>query len=482
MSKKSWAWIAAILVVAATTRLVFAVLVWTPTAKSPDQTISVMYVRSAYLLATGHGYAQAIPDSPAYQSIEGSNGLKQRARNGTKLTLSNGAIVPLDGLYPEMVHPPGWSVVASALHRLSGLPVWLPMQILGGLVDVAACGLAYWLTYLLLGSYRIARLSGLFYALFPPLAYASIRLQPIAFMSFFVLLETVLFVLACRSQGRRQILLFAACGLLAGVSAYFRPDYLLLAPFLVIGLFWTAMKAWKILAIGIGMAALSLVVLTPWTVRNYDLAGRIIVTSTSVGATLVSGLGAVPNPWGFGPSDVDRAKEAAQRGIPTPFNAEADAYFRGVFWDAVKKHPGTYLKQLLRRSWMPLAPPHDWGLVSKFKARPFHELRRQGAIFANLIDLAVAHWPRIISGALMLIGHIGLVLMYLRERKARPVIITLFLVWAYAAFSHIFTLMVPFYLLPAAFVPLIGLAYLCSGRLRGVWKVTRSPRRPVYQN
>lgn len=462
MTRRRWMHIIAILLAATALRIFYANLVWTPAAKSPDASMSVMYVRSAYLLAAGLGYSQTIPGSPAYKSIEGVGGLKETARDGKRITLETGGLVPADGLYPETLHPPGWSILGAIFHRATGLPVWLVMQILGILFDLAACGILYGLTLNVLKKHKIAATATLLYALFPPFAYASVRLQPIGFVCFFVLLETAIVLSAARRKGRLKFTLYALCGVLLGVSAYFRPDYLLLGPFLMAGVWWNERRYWQPLVLAVGMTIISVAVLSPWAYRNHEQLGRWVFTSTSAGATLITGLGGYPNPWGFGPSDIDRAKEASAQGISTPWSSEADLYFRKTFVEAIKSHPGAYIGILLRKSWMPLAPPHDWGLTSTTRKRPFYEIRREGKVFDNLKYVIHTYWSRALSSAIMLLGNLGLLLIVFKEPARRKDMVFLILVILYAAFSHVFTVMFPIYILPAAFVPLIGLAYILN--------------------
>lgn len=456
MSRRHGTYLLAVLLVAVLFRAFYSYLVWTPVAKSPEDSMAVMYLRSSYLMAAGLGYAQTIPGSPAYRDIER---IRERADQQPVTPAMVDDISP-DGLYPEMLHPPGWSILAYSIHRLTGLPVPVPMQVVGTVVDVASCALLYALVVMVLGSHGVALVASLLYALFPPFAYSVASLSPVVFTTFFVIAATIFFLLGVKAEGRRRYLFYGLCGLVMGVGSYFRPDYLLLGPFLIAGLWIHRRRFWRPVAVGAFILMVTLATLWPWAYRNYRHSGQWVFTSSSVGATLVTGLGTFPNPWGFGSSDLDRTEEAAAQGISTPFGLEADRYFRRVFVDAVKEHPGAYARILLQRSWQPVATPYNWGLTLPSRATSFSEIRREGRLVESIGYLVRAFWPAAVSAGIAFLSLIASLFMVLREWKRHPLVLFLILVPLYAALSHIFTHMAPYFLLPGFFAQLVGLAYV----------------------
>ena len=469
MTRSTWKHLAVILAVATVCRAAYAVLVWTPWFISPSETMSKMYVRSAYALSAGLGYAQTIPDSPADEDLKN---LVREGETGKWIRWSSGPRVRPDGLYPEMLHPPGWSLIAASLHRGLGVPVTRAMHCVTAVVDVAACAMLYWLVLLALDSVRVARVAAWLYAVFPPLCYASATLRPIGFMSFFMILATIWIVLAVRSRkAAARWGCYVLCGATIGLAGYFRPDFLLLGPFFFLGLWFIRRRFFSSLAAAAGILAVSLIVLFPWARRNHKLCGRWMFTSCGAGCTLISGLGAYDNPWGFGPSDHDRARETAEQGLRTPFCPEADTYFRGRFFDAVREHPWAYAWIVARRSFQAVAPPYAWGLKLPARTKSFSSLRREGKLVENLGYLAKAFWPRI-SMAVVSLAALICALIVLIRRWRGPVWLVM-LVPLYAALSHMFSHMAPYYLLPGAFAQLTALAYVLG---RG-WR--DDPKRPA---
>ena len=340
-------------------RVVLALLAGTPGFRNPSQNMSIVFVKGGYALAAGLGYVKGKSDSPSAAAI---SELSNKGERGQAIGPADGASVPRDSLRPITIHPPGWSLIGVGLHRLTGLPISKLMRALGIIVDSAAAVLVYFLVLACLGQPKVAVAASLFYALFPPLAWIPAALYPPAFTNFFVILITYLIVLAVGSSWRRQIRLFACVGVLQGLAAYFRADYLLLAPFLALGLWAASRQFWPSLAAGVGMLLISVLVLLPWGYRNHAAYGRWNLTCTTFGGTAINGLAMYPNPWGFQAGDENRAKEAAAHGIDDPFGPAGDVYFRGVLARVISEHPLAYAKIVARRLVEGVTAPHEWGL------------------------------------------------------------------------------------------------------------------------
>jgi hypothetical protein len=251
------------------------------------------------------------------------------------------------------------------------------------------------------------------------------------------------------------------CGVSIGIGSYFRPDFLLLGPFFFIGLWFYLRRFWFSLLAGTAVLAISLLVLFPWAYRNYQICGRWIFTSSAVGSTLISGLGAHPNPWGFGPSDNDRAIDAAKHGISNPLGPVADAYFRKVFVESVKERPWAYAKIIAQRTPHIIATPYTCGFKRTGKIA-YSELQSQGKIFSNIGYMVKTFWDRILMAIISFVSLVCTIEMFLCERTRYKLIIFPILVPVYSALSHLFTIMEPEYLLPGVFGQLIGLAYVMS--------------------
>jgi hypothetical protein len=425
--------------------------------------MSNMYVRSAYGILSGHGYAQYVPLSPAYNDIinkvispafdEG------KYPDAGKLNLSN------EGAYPETLHPPGWSVLAAALTFITRIPVWFIMQGVTILFDLAAL----LLFFMLLREWKIKesmqRTAVLLYAVFPPLLFITANVRPEGFMSFFILANTLLFV---RYYQTRQFRFLLYCGLVSGLMSYFRPDFLLFVPFLCLifttEFFRSISLRNFILYAGrpLFILLVTFATLLPWGIRNYREFGQWIFTSSGAGCTLVTGLGTYPNPWGFGPSDADRLDEAVKAGYRDAFDVKADPFFRQMFSEAVAEHPSAFLGILARRLIQPLAPPYSWG-IQREEGASFTAFRSKGISLLSAWTLILRnYWTDMASAILMLLGNAGMIMLFIREKENKILRWVPVLAYAYAVFSHVFTHMAPYYVLPAVFAQLLGLVYLIA--------------------
>jgi 4-amino-4-deoxy-L-arabinose transferase-like glycosyltransferase len=82
----------------------------------------------------------------------------------------------------------------------------------------------------------------------------------------------------------------ALAGIAAGLGTLVRPSWLLFVPLaLVIGVAVTGNRR-RQLTIGVVMLAAMAATMSPWWIRNYQLAGRFVPTSLQVGASLYDGL------------------------------------------------------------------------------------------------------------------------------------------------------------------------------------------------
>jgi hypothetical protein len=219
--------------------------------------------------------------------------------------------------------------------------------------------------------------------------------------------------------------------------------------------------------------ALAFALLLPWAWRNHGLCERWIFTSTSVGATLVSGLGAHNNPWKFGHLDEDRAREARAQGMDSPWDSKADIYFRSVFLRAVLDDPGAYAVSILKRIPLGLAAPQSFGFANPLKTQTFSEVRaasgkdRYSIIRENPRYVLLAYWDVLLIALLNIMGFVGCCVMVVREREKRALVLLLFMPHLYSLATHLITNMEPRYLLPSAFVVSMGVG----------WVVTQSPGR-----
>jgi 4-amino-4-deoxy-L-arabinose transferase-like glycosyltransferase len=367
---------------------------------------------------------------------------------------------------PEMLHPPGMALVVAALHLMTGGRADVPAQLLGALLDSASALLLAWLVSVTLGL-GAGTAAGLAYAGWPPAIWAAAGARgPEGLMPIFVLGALACSYQATHRRGVRAWGWGAGAGLLVGAGSYLRPDYLFLPVALGAGLWAWRRRPVRALATAALAQAVALLLLVPWAWRNHELSGRWIFTSTSVGATLITGLGEFHNVWGFGYTDEDRAREAFAQGIESPWSPEADAYFRGVFRKAVAEHPGAYAKAVLLRVPLGIAAPQSFGFDNPGKTETFTSARYGGKDRFEIVRqrplyILAAYWDVLLVAALNVLGAAACIWMFAAERE-RGLVFLLLCPHLYGIGSHLLTHFEPRFILASAFVLTTGIGWAAA--------------------
>lgn len=99
----------------------------------------------------------------------------------------------------------------------------------------------------------------------------------------------------------KRITLALLTGLIGGLATLTRPSWLLFTPFMaVLGLLYPSYRKTHlqiVLAIGLGMC----LAMTPWWIRNYQITGKLVLTTLQVGPSLLDSF----HPGATGGSDED---------------------------------------------------------------------------------------------------------------------------------------------------------------------------------
>lgn len=472
-----------VFLIALTLLLRFGFLIWFRSGAHirPQSTLSQMYFLQGCGIASGHGYVRPVTPS-AYRQFS-------RICETPDLRLG-------EGFEPETAHPPGMPLLVAAVFQIIPSDHHLVVQLVNIALDAIGVALLYAMSNRLFSSI-VALLAGTLFALSPPLAYASVSMTPDGLITVFVLGSAYCVVRAagCRahspSYGRvlneralrtsawqgRTWLWLAAAGTILGVGSYLRPDFILLPVFLALGLWIYTRQAFRSFCALALMQILVLAVLSPWAHRNHALTGRWVFSSTMVGAVLITGLGEFSNPWGFGQLDEDRGEQAARQGLSSPWNSEADVFFRRLFVDSVTANPGAYLAAIAKRIPLMIATPYDSGLVNPWKGERLSELRRGGQdiyqiLLSRPLYIARAYGDLLIMGAFNILCILALAYALTRAKSgALPAVAFAVSPHLYNVLSHAFTHLEARMLLPTAYGLLIVLAYVAVE----AWRSRQAP-------
>jgi hypothetical protein len=219
-------------------------------------------------------------------------------------------------------------------------------QLLQIAIDLAMVLVVYRIAMLLFARRRAALIAAALYALCPPIARQTTIADPDIWGLYFTLTTLLLYLQAWRSPRRGRWLI--ACGVAAGLGAYFRPNVLLLPlvfAIVLIGLPWR-----KRLRDAVAALAVAAVLLVPWTIRNWVIFHRIIPTRVGLGTALWEGLGEVHNNFGAVDNDLTTYYEVNRTHPNLGFITPAyDEYLERRALHAIVREPLFYIKLVARR-------------------------------------------------------------------------------------------------------------------------------------
>lgn len=267
--------------------------------------------------------------------------------------------------------PPGYPWFLAAVYILFGLNDYAP-RIIQMLIGLANALLLFVIGKRLFGP-ATGFLSGMFMAVYWVFPYFEAVLSYPS-VAIFVLLLMILALM--RWYEERKPAWLAVAGGLLGVFALFRPNALLLAPLLFLwvgGVFWKGGVPWKRAAAALILFSVSCVsVLVPAFVRNYVVARDVVFLSSYGGINLYVGnhpraslvepripelkeLAGIENWSCFDYPAIVRGIAAAQGRDRIKFS-EANRYFYRKAFDSILEDPGTFLRNLGRKTLLFFGP------------------------------------------------------------------------------------------------------------------------------
>jgi 4-amino-4-deoxy-L-arabinose transferase-like glycosyltransferase len=215
-------------------------------------------------------------------------------------TIARGQPYEYSPLKYKVFRTPGYPLVLSPLFLISSEPPAIWGRVLGALLGTAAVGAVAGLAGLLFDR-RTALVAAAIAAVYPEAIALSVFVLSEAPFVPLMMLNLIAWACAWRATSTRQLFGWAlAGGVMAGLATLMRPSWLLFVPFAaVIGIAIGPKRAKHARIAAVMLAGLALT-MSPWWIRNYAVAGRLVPTSLQVGASLYDGL----NPDASGASDM----------------------------------------------------------------------------------------------------------------------------------------------------------------------------------
>jgi dolichyl-phosphate-mannose-protein mannosyltransferase len=254
-----------------------------------------------------------------------------------------------------LARPPGYAFLLRTIYATLGRS-FFTVQLVQNVLDSITPVLLFLLAARLLGV-AAGAVGGLLAALSPHLAHASNLISPDA-LSALPLLGASFLLSECAPDREVPLLRATATGALVGLSAWLRPNLVLMGPFLAAALFAIARKPRRAAGPLALMAASAMVTISPITLRNYLVFHDFIPISINGGLTLWQGV-ADAGGERYGARVTDRKvsrEEAARYGRPeyARWWAEPDGIWRDReryrrSYEVLRQRPLWYLGTMARR-------------------------------------------------------------------------------------------------------------------------------------
>lgn len=247
-------------------------------------------------------------------------------------------------------YPPGAAgLYASMLLLFSD--AYIPTRILQAFIDSFGCILIYLASKELFNK-QVGIISAFIYAIFLSIAFMSTWIAHDALLPFFTLSIFYCFILAIK---RSKWYYFVITGIVTGISCYFQPTTLFLPVVLGIGYYIYRLDKTSLILIvkNILLVLVSMtIVIMPWIVRNYNVAGVITPMRSAGWVTIYCGF----NEFGNSPekitlNDLEQLRlDNEKYGLDMTWaSKEYEEFYRDKVIQFVKDHPVFVVKNMIKR-------------------------------------------------------------------------------------------------------------------------------------
>ncbi len=300
-------------------------------------------------------------DSAVEMSAEDTlslNMARQYRREARRILEEGGILFPRAQTDPGnammIVHPPGYSIVMALSFKLFG-ETEAPLRWLQIICDATGAVLVFVIAAELL-PISVAVIAGMLMALSPHASYYSLRLSPDSLAVLPVLCAVYLVIKAIKQP---RLLTIILAGLMLGLSCWLRANALLLAPFLGVVAAMLLARGKRLFHASL-LVAVTFLVISPITIRNWVVYHRFIPIALPAGVNLVQGIAEFDKEGRFGMplSDPDVLKKDVEWNnrpdygghMWTPDGIERDRtrFDRGLA--VISSNPLWYLGTVIRRA------------------------------------------------------------------------------------------------------------------------------------
>jgi hypothetical protein len=191
---------------------------------------------------------------------------------------------------------PGYSIYLSAIYALWGRN-FFTVQLIQNATNSITPVLVFLIASILI-SWRVGALAGLLTAASHHLSHYSNLILPDSLSTLPIVAGVYFLAKAWKTNtegdetnGLRIYLFYALSGIMLGISAWIRPNAMMLAPFVLAMLVAISARRWQAIKYGAVMLMATVVTISPITIRNYVIYGEFVPISINLGIVLWQGIG-----------------------------------------------------------------------------------------------------------------------------------------------------------------------------------------------
>lgn len=270
---------------------------------------------------------------------------------------------------PIIFRTPAYPYFVAAVYHFFGVGNHLALLLFQAALDALTGLLIYW-TGMKIVNNKAAILAGVLFAIYPLSAYYTLRVFPESMFTLSMMAVAASLVWSMEADRPFRFLLV---GFTVGLSALIKPVVMLLTPFIGVVMLLRAPSSWKRVIRNTTLMVVGFVVLvSPWSLRNYLVTGQFIPLATGGGYSMWVG----NNLTGDGREDDELDQQTLtrfmeeRRAISSYFDTtrnisfEEDRAFMRSAMESIANHPWesfTLTFKKLYRFWFDIyAPENKW--------------------------------------------------------------------------------------------------------------------------
>jgi tetratricopeptide (TPR) repeat protein len=347
------------------------------------------------------GYLQEIRNYPLFSSLK----LDEQFHDRWAQSISSGNVIGDDVFFRAPFYP----YFLGAIYRIAGYNVLVP-RIIQHLLGSISVLLFFFLCKKVFGK-PVAWIASVLYALYPFVIYIEDQLLLESVVNVELLL---LFLLVYRGGQNPGLLRWFFIGILVGILSLIRPTFLPLLVILIGYLFYRYVQEYgskKVIGIGCGVAAGTILMIAPVTIRNYVVGKDTVLIASQGGINFYMGnnpdangyLSSMPGASGVRWEYRDFVDPVRKIMGHEPKPSELSDYWYREGLHFLRDHPVDFIKLLLKKYYM------FWSAFEIPNNQNFYSFENQSKI---LRGIPIGFW---FIGPL---GVLGMVLAW-KSRRGR---------------------------------------------------------------